>query len=149
MRERYFKASHLSLLVLALTSLTPIKSSAPSIPTYSNHDSKARNMDKKDDEIQLVFSDLDGTLIHYPKSVSKDNDNENTASSLIYLPASKTGKIGILSKKTEELCNILRTKHNIKLIYVSGMRHTTLIKRIPFLPKVDILFLDTFYNIFF
>lgn len=109
---KFIEGVHLSLLVLALTSLTPIKSSAPSIPTYSNHDSKAKDMDKKDDEIQLVFSDLDGTLIHYPKSVSKENDDENTASSLIYLPASKTGKIGILSKKTEELCNILRTKHS-------------------------------------
>ena len=93
-----------------------------------------------ENKIQIVFSDLDGTLIHYPITPPPPND------SLIHLPPSKTGKRGILSTKTKELCDTLRT--NLKLIYVSGMRHTTLMKRIPFLPKADVYCCDNGGRIF-
>lgn len=47
-----------------------------------------------------------------------------------------TGLRGIISKKTLQQCEEIRAR-GVKLILVSGMRTTTLLKRIPYLPKAD------------
>ena len=83
--------------------------------------------------INFVFSDVDGTLVHYPDEV-QDNEPGNK---ILYLPASSTGMRGIISSKTLQLCQQLRREHNVKLVLVSGMRTSTLINRLPYLPKAD------------
>ena len=87
-----------------------------------------------------VFSDVDGTLVHYPKNLMQGNvDDGNTKanrSDLIYLPPSKTGQRGVISSKTLQLCDKLRSS-GVPFILVSGMRSTTLFQRLPFLPKAD------------
>jgi hypothetical protein len=85
--------------------------------------------------IDVVFSDLDGTLIHYPKGPGDLSRLKNT-SGMILLPPSSTGMIGVMSCRTLELCRDLR-RQGVKFILVSGMRASTLLKRLPFLPKAD------------
>jgi len=83
----------------------------------------------------FVFSDVDGTLVHYPDSdadVEEEEDNK-----ILYLPPSSTGMRGVISSKTLKLCQTLRREHNVKLVLVSGMRTSTLLKRLPYLPKAD------------
>lgn len=107
----------------------------------------------------IVFSDVDGTLVHYPnqenhlqqhkRQTHLDHDNE-----LIHLPPSKTGTRGVLSKHTLELCQALRQgyephdNNNLQttrqqssgrtpLVLISGMRTTTLFQRLPYLPIAD------------
>lgn len=80
------------------------------------------------DKILLVFSDLDGTLIHYPKEVVPNEKN-------IQLPASSTGLVGVVSKRTFQLCQQVRQR--VPLYFVSGMRFTTLLARLPYLPRAD------------
>jgi len=88
------------------------------------------------DEIDIVFCDVDGTLVHYPRKLSRkfeDDYDEN----IIQLPPSATGMQGIISFETLRLCQELRHRKGKKLVLVSGMRTTTLWKRIPYLPRAD------------
>lgn len=78
----------------------------------------------------MVFSDLDGTLIHYPDSIPDDNE------SLLKLPPSSTGLRGIVSSQTLKLTQELR-RQGKKFVLISGMRTTTLLNRLPYLPKAD------------
>lgn len=61
----------------------------------------------------VVFSDIDGTLVHYPAhlqkgSGNKKDSNDNDNDELVYLPPSKTGTRGVLSTRTLKLCHQLR-----------------------------------------
>jgi len=96
-------------------------------PPSSNDVSNKLN---SQEETLLVFSDLDGTLIHYPDSLP-DNDE-----SLLKLPPSSTGLRGIVSCETLKLTQELR-RQGKKFILISGMRTTTLLNRLPYLPKAD------------
>eukprot|EP00558_Chaetoceros_sp_UNC1202_P006830 CAMPEP_0197236712 /NCGR_PEP_ID=MMETSP1429-20130617/3738_1 /TAXON_ID=49237 /ORGANISM="Chaetoceros sp., Strain UNC1202" /LENGTH=422 /DNA_ID=CAMNT_0042695561 /DNA_START=211 /DNA_END=1479 /DNA_ORIENTATION=+ len=98
--------------------------------------------------IRFVFSDVDGTLVHYPEDMDHDNDNHNDnhngnekqseeGNAVLHLPPSSTGMRGVISSKTLKLCQLLRREHNVKLVLVSGMRTSTLIKRLPYLPRAD------------
>ena len=87
-------------------------------------------------DIRLLLSDVDGTLVHYPDSIISDDDAINRGNRILKLPASATGMQGIISSKTLQMCQELR-KGGIKLVLVSGMRTSTLLKRLPFLPKSD------------
>ncbi len=82
--------------------------------------------------VNLLFSDVDGTLVHYPAS-DMPGCNEN----IIHLPPSSTGMRGIISSKTLKLCQTLRHEQNTRVALVSGMRTSTLLKRLPYLPKAD------------
>jgi hypothetical protein len=84
--------------------------------------------------IDVVFSDLDGTLIHYPKDPDDLSRLQNTRG-MILLPPSSTGMIGVMSSRTLKLCRDIR--QGVKFILVSGMRASTLLKRLPYLPKAD------------
>ena len=86
--------------------------------------------------LNFVFSDVDGTLVHYPKEKlhQEDDDHDND---VIHLPPSSTGMRGVISSKTLKLCQSLRHECNVKLVLVSGMRTSTLLKRLPYLPKAD------------
>jgi len=83
----------------------------------------------------FVFSDVDGTLVHYPDSDADAEEEEDNK--ILYLPPSSTGMRGVISSKTLKLCQTLRREHNVKLVLVSGMRTSTLLKRLPYLPKAD------------
>lgn len=140
----------------------------------------------------IVFSDVDGTLVHYPARVqSNDGVNggstkESTSSSctLLPLPPSKTGSRGFISSKTLLLCHRLRhgifimgdeendtfrtkvdesdiaddiTKDSVEndvpvvipLVLISGMRTSTLFKRLPFLPRSDAYVCESGGRIFY
>lgn len=85
-------------------------------------------------DIRIVFSDVDGTLVHYPEESS--SENEQAGNRILKLPPSATGMQGIISSRTLEYCRDLR-RQNKKLVLISGMRTTTLLKRIPYLPRAD------------
>ena len=89
-------------------------------------------MDDKTDDIWTVFSDLDGTLIHYPESKIQSGKRGN---SILKLPPSSTGRRGIISSQT--LCLVREVRQSTKFALVSGMRTTTLFSRLPYLPKAD------------
>lgn len=92
-------------------------------------------------EIMLVFSDLDGTLVHYPENASKSD-------SVLKLPPSSTGMRGEISSKTLSLAQEIR-KRGKRLILVSGMRTTTLLNRLPYLPRADAYCSDSGGRIFY
>jgi hydroxymethylpyrimidine pyrophosphatase-like HAD family hydrolase len=116
--------------------------------------------------ITMVFSDIDGTLLHYPSQISKTSSsnslsnkkNNNNKNRILKLPPSSTGMRGIISSQTLFLIQEIRrhcyshrhhqqsnengtTRNNnnntIKFILVSGMRTSTFLNRLPFLPKAD------------
>jgi hypothetical protein len=82
-----------------------------------------------------VFSDVDGTLVHYP-SDPEGLVEKYPARGLILLPPSSTGMQGIISSRTFRLCRDIR-RRGTKLVLVSGMRASTLLARLPYLPKAD------------
>jgi hypothetical protein len=111
---------------------------------------------------RIVFSDIDGTLIHYPDhppsallptsalEIKEDegrvNQNNNNNNSLLALPPSSTGMRAVISTQTLRLCQQIRrcqrpttttTTTGTKLVLVSGMRTTTLLNRLPYLPRAD------------
>ena len=88
------------------------------------------------DPITVVFSDVDGTLVHYPttplvETTTRAHDNNDW----LALPASRTGLRGYLSARTLQLCQTLRNDGKVKLVIVSGMRTSTLMQRLPYLPR--------------
>jgi hypothetical protein len=85
--------------------------------------------------IDIVFSDLDGTLIHYPADIDGFLSNKNVTD-IILLPPSSTGMVGVMSTATIHLIRDIR-RTGVKFVLVSGMRASTLLKRMPFLPKAD------------
>ena len=91
------------------------------------------------DQLQFVFSDVDGTLVHYPDDLNGaiGEDEYEEINQILKLPPSSTGLRGVISSKTLELCQKLRREKNVKLVLVSGMRTSTLLKRLPFLPRAD------------
>ena len=132
-------------------------------PSQPNPTKQRMNNNKNDakDEIFIVFSDVDGTLVHYPSdddtiekaddikaSDDKDDGGENN-NKIIELPSSSTGMKGIISSKTLRLVQEIRKQNqqqqskvgskakSVKFVLVSGMRTTTLFKRLPSLPKAD------------
>ena len=85
-------------------------------------------------DIQIIFSDVDGTLVHYPQHVNEYVGTEGNK--IIKLPPSSTGQQGIISYETLRRCQELRQRGK-KLVLISGMRSTTLWGRIPYLPRAD------------
>jgi hypothetical protein len=84
----------------------------------------------------IVFSDLDGTLIHYPTDQLPSEPSSDNDPAVLELPPSSTGLRGVISFGTLSKCREIR-QHGIKLVLVSGMRTATLLKRLPFLPRAD------------
>ena len=96
--------------------------------------------------IRIVFSDLDGTLIHYDRNESSQNDG-GREKAVVSLPASSTGMIGTISRETYSLCRNIRSQ-GCKLIFVSGTRFSTLLTRLPYLPRGDFYVCDNGGRIF-
>jgi len=106
---------------------------------------EASNSENDSDAIKIIFSDLDGTLIHYPDKNNKDgntNKNQNSISSeqeqqLLQFPPSSTGLRGIISTRTLSAVDEIRNRNKVKFVLVSGMRTSTLLRRLPYLPRAD------------
>jgi hypothetical protein len=119
-------------------------------------------------DIRIVFSDLDGTLIHYPSNTTTAAASDG----VIALPASATGLTGTLTRDTMALCRVIRRGRSAssrnddvvpapqqrdarrrggsgcKLAFISGMRFSTLLTRIPYLPRADAYACDSGGRIF-
>lgn len=108
---------------------------SPSPPQSESHQSDATSRQSTTDEEPLlaVFSDIDGTLVHYPESHDLAQD---TKEGWILLPRSKTGTVGVISELTIESCQALRRK-GVRLVLVTGARTSTLLQRLPYLPLAD------------
>ena len=85
----------------------------------------------------FVFSDIDGTLVHYHLHGNVSITENSEIPSLLFLPPSSTGLRAHISVETLRLCQQLRQRQDTKLVLVSGMRTTTLFQRLPFLPRAD------------
>lgn len=112
--------SYYFLFVLALTTIQQVHSFASSPNSKSN--------------LKVLFSDVDGALIHYPKSMDGLEDDPDYP--ILALPASATGLKGIISGTTLKLCRDLR-QQGTKLVLISGMRTSTLLNRLAYLPRAD------------
>lgn len=88
------------------------------------------------EQLKIVFSDVDGALIHYPNGEDEDDSCVDPANRILTLPPSATGMTGVISSLTLQSCRALR-KTGVKLVLVSGMRTSTLLNRLPYLPKAD------------
>jgi len=99
----------------------------------------------------ILFSDVDGTLVHYADTTDKLGriegaspdgrghtfvTNEGQSHTILKLPPSKTGMQGIISLRTLELfADVRRAGH--KVVIISGARTSTVLQRLPFLPAAD------------
>ena len=128
-------STHKTAKATAITNNTPTTSQFSSSTTKATTHTSTNLTDKMSD-IRIVFSDVDGTLVHYPDSIISDSDAHNNGNRILKLPASATGMQGIISSRTLAMCQDLR-EQGVKLVLVSGMRTSTLLKRLPFLPKAD------------
>ena len=86
---------------------------------------------------RVLFSDVDGTLVHYPAHLRGSNDDAGVHAGMMHLPPSSTGSRGVLSVETLRLCHRLRHGEGVPIVLVSGMRATTLFGRLPYLPRAD------------
>ena len=86
---------------------------------------------------RILFSDVDGTLVHYPASLRGSSDGAGCHGDMMHLPPSSTGSRGVLSVETLRLCHRLRREGGVPVVLVSGMRATTLTGRLPYLPRAD------------
>ena len=122
------------LLFLAAVTLS-FAGASPSATTSTATASIMENVVLADDsrkETHVVFSDVDGTLVHYPQKPPKGSKGN----SILKLPPSSTGMRGVISSKTLSLVRDIRKK-GPKVVLVSGMRTSTLLARLPFLPRAD------------
>ena len=136
---------HLLLLVLMLFIIFEPTLTSSSSSTFqqvqSSASTKTSVMSTKmeSDNIKILFSDVDGTLVHYPEAIittTEDNIDAENGNRILKLPPSATGMQGIISSNTLKTCQDIR-KQGVKLVIVSGMRTSTLLKRLPYLPLAD------------
>ena len=129
----------LIVLLICLCSTVTSSSSTSSSPimteaTAPENETTTAAVHTDDVPIGICFSDVDGTLVHYPADPSHRSADSN---SLIFLPPSSTGMHGVISSRTLRLAQRLRSEGQVRLVLVSGMRGTTLLKRLPYLPRAD------------
>lgn len=99
---------------------------------------------------KLIFSDIDGTLVHIADdklqrygTLSEDGRlfrvaEESTGPALAVrpLPVSSTGTVAFISEKTLKLVAELRKKGHL-FVLISGARSSTFMERLPYLPAAD------------
>jgi len=127
-------ASASSSVVSAATSAAAASISTKSDLSDANASSDASN------EIKIIFSDLDGTLIHYPKKSPPETAAATTTSNnskLLKFPPSSTGMRGVISAQTLDLVQEIRRENQVRFVLISGMRTSTLLQRLPYLPRAD------------
>ena len=110
--------------------VTETEQESNTMPDNSNNNNNDDDSDTN--EIIIVFSDLDGTLLHYPSNIPKSK----AGNQILKLPPSSTGMRGIISSKTLSLIDDVRQR-GLKFVLVSGMRTSTFLSRVPYLPRAD------------
>lgn len=116
------------LLHCRFTVATQITDTLAALPKMTNEN------ETNNQRIRIVFSDLDGTLIHYPENAS--NYVHERSETILQLPPSATGTRGVISAQTLLYAQELRQR-GVRLVLISGMRTSTLMNRLPFLPEAD------------
>lgn len=107
--------------------------------------------------LKAIFSDLDGTIVHFPawfeKHGSRIISSDSTSGSAIVespsgerrdcrlLPSSTMGD-GVVSERTASLVQQLRNE-GILFIIVTAARKSTLLERLPMLPECDAAVCET------
>lgn len=101
--------------------------------------------------LKIIFSDIDGTLAHYPahfQNFGEIVEEDMTKLRAVYrdiesgerrecnVLASMTAGNAYVSWKTIELVRQIRAK-GVKFVLISGARTSTFLKRLPYLPKAD------------
>ncbi len=109
------------------------------LANMQNNSTCTTRVASSDIPMNFAFSDVDGTLVHYPPldTNNRGHSNSKADGEILYLPPSSTGMRGIISSKTLQICQVLRREQNVKFVLVSGMRTSTLLKRLPYLPRAD------------
>ena len=100
-------------------------------------------------KVDIVFSDIDGTCVHYDVCATytvDDGDNipgmeravleDGSDVAVLRLPPSSSGSRGVISCETLRLYGDIR-KSGAVLVLISGCRSSTLLQRLPYLPKAD------------
>ncbi|GFR53021.1 hypothetical protein Agub_g15713 [Astrephomene gubernaculifera] len=78
---------------------------------------------------RIVFSDIDGTIMHEPKPTDLD-------APVLLTPPSTSGRQGVISTATLHLVAQLRSR-GLLFVVISGARLSTLLMRLPYLPAAD------------
>ncbi len=128
----HFEGYQLVCLVLTLVSILVSTSASTSSAAASSIMEQIIPTAEAESDILVVFSDLDGTLVHYPTKRFKSERHN----SILKLPPSATGMRGVVSSRTLSLVQDIRRK-GTKFVLVSGMRTSTFLTRLPFLPRAD------------
>lgn len=92
------------------------------------------------------FSDVDGTLVHYPDA--PEIAELQASGGILLLPPSATGRVGVISEETLRLAAALRAS-GVRLAIVSGARTSTVLQRLPFLPAADAFVTENGGRIFY
>jgi hydroxymethylpyrimidine pyrophosphatase-like HAD family hydrolase len=83
------------------------------------------------DVCRIVFSDIDGTIMHDPNENTKDNSKV-----ILVTPPSTSGRQGAISAETIHKVATLRAR-GLKFVIITGARLSTLLMRLPYLPLAD------------
>ena len=114
----------------------------------------------------LVFSDIDGTCVHYDLKASCSINNEleeikgilgaehavfedGRHADIVRLPTSSSGSTGAISVASLKLYAALRNQGRKKVILISGCRMSTMMQRLPYLPKADAYVCESGGRIFY
>lgn len=108
------------------------------------------------DNVKVLFSDLDGTLVHYPKEIQEyadivDVNPERNTATIVHRNTgvsrecvtltSKTGGASYMSLRTKELIAELCAT-GVVFVIITGARTSTYIARRPHLPPADFEFFE-------
>ncbi|KKP37121.1 hypothetical protein A2483_04765 [Candidatus Peregrinibacteria bacterium RIFOXYC2_FULL_33_13] len=106
--------------------------------------------------LKILFSDIDGTIAHYPKHFSTFGEilsEDESSMKAVYLDKitfkkrvcnilkSATSGNAYVSLKTINLIEQLKQK-GVIFVMISGVRKSTFFERIPFLPKADVWIME-------
>lgn len=94
----------------------------------------------------VLFTDLDGTCVHYNSPIGLGRDGKQNA--ILQLPPSKTGAHGVISVRTLQLYAVVR-QLGVKLVLISGARLSTVLQRLPWLPAADAIVAESGGRIYY
>jgi hydroxymethylpyrimidine pyrophosphatase-like HAD family hydrolase len=113
--------------------------------------------------IDVIFSDIDGTCVHYDMGetlvafqgeglerlgLERAQFPDGNSAWVLALPESSSGSRGIISVDSLAKYETLRSLGR-KVVLVSGCRFATLLQRLPYLPKADAYVCESGGRIFF
>ncbi|KAL6759566.1 hypothetical protein V8C86DRAFT_1807886 [Haematococcus lacustris] len=87
-------------------------------------------------ETRIVFSDIDGTIMHSLEDLEEGAASRLTDGSYLLTPPSASGRQGVISTRTLRQVASLR-RQGVLCVIITGARLSTLLMRLPFLPAAD------------